>query len=46
MLTIGLIATVIGLIFGCQGGKDTSAWLPVLLGGLKRVKMVKTVKME
>ena len=33
LAAIGAIAFVIGLINGCQGGKDTSIWLIVIMGG-------------
>ena len=33
LTVVGSIVFVIGLINGCQGGRDTSGWLPVIIGG-------------
>ena len=33
LLVVGSIVFVIGLINGCQGGRDTSGWIPVIFGG-------------
>ena len=33
LTVVGSIVFVIGLINGCQGGRDTSGWIPVIIGG-------------
>ena len=45
LTVVGSIVFLIGLINGCQGGRDTSGWLPVIFGGffaaLFGIKMLK-----